>query len=103
MSRPDVFAALFAPLVQGYAFDALEAAPTAPPSTDEANEWLGAVTRSAVTFTPAVGLGERVHFTTTRSGGTGLAADGELIQLSVYAEEVQDGPRGRILHPSRRH
>ncbi len=101
VSRPDVFAALFAPLVQGYALDGRDGPMTLePPSTEDAEAWLAGIAATVVTTGDAVGIGRRVHFTAPRAGGTGLAHDEELIQLSVYAHE---GPRASRIHrPSRR-
>jgi hypothetical protein len=103
VSRPDVFAALHAPLVSGYALDALDGAeldPPAPPSSASARAFLAGLESHPVRTAPAIGLGSAVHFTGRRAGGTGLAVDGELVQLAVYAG---DGPVARgIRRPSRR-
>ena len=103
VSRPDVFAALHASLVSGYALDALDGAeldPPAPPSSAAARAFLAGLGTHRVRTAPAIGLGAAVHFTGRRAGGTGLAVDGELVQLAVYAG---DGPVARgIRRPSRR-
>jgi ARG/rhodanese/phosphatase superfamily protein len=74
VSRADVWAALFAPLLRGYALDAAGRTEAPPPDPEP--------------FLDTLDIGfdnGRIHFETPAAGGTGLAVDGELIQLSVYA------------------
>jgi hypothetical protein len=105
VSRPDVFAALHAPLVAGYALDALEhESPTAAaPSRDAAEAFLAQALAQPARRARAVGLGEALHFAGAGVGGTGLAVDGELVQLCAYAEEADTHRASRIRRPSRRH
>lgn len=89
VSRPDAWAALHGPLVRGYALDTLRdtLAPGGPaPGVDAARDWLAAAAAATVGHAPAVGAGTRVHFASPAAAGTGLVLDGELIQLSAYAE-----------------
>jgi hypothetical protein len=99
VSRADAFAALFGPLTQGYALDARGRVEAAVPSVDDAVEWLARAADSRVTLSPTVGVGSRVSVAGEGGGGTGLAVDDELIQLSVYADETATT---RIARPSRR-
>lgn len=82
VSRPDAWAALHAPLVRGYALDAIRRGEReAPPSAADARQWLARRLEAEVARGPSNGLGERIR----TDAGTGLAVGGELIQLSVYA------------------
>jgi hypothetical protein len=111
VSRPDAFRALHRRLVQGYALEAL--APTedaaTPPDTSTARGFALLVSDSAVAHRqPGVGQGENVRFAANGVAGSGLVADGELIQLTAFPGDDQewDGERivrrGRIQGPSRR-
>lgn len=84
VSRPDVWAALHRPLVQGYALDALEMECAVAPGLAAAAVFLGA----AVTERPAVGAGVQVDGAGRLLAGSGLALDGELRQLSVFAADT---------------
>lgn len=108
VSRSDVFAVLHAPLVQGYALDALEASDSEPPSTEMVEEFLADVLGSRVSERDGIGLGREIRFTAPRVGGAGLVSGDELIQLTAFAENENGstpvGPtiRSRINRPSRR-
>jgi hypothetical protein len=104
VSRPEVFAALHGPLVQGYALDALEVSGGQPaPSVEDAQAWLdqtvlGAATRER----DGVGLGREVRFESAGATGAGLVEGDELVQLSAFAAAPADEPRARIRRPGRR-
>ena len=110
VSRPDAFAALHAPLVQGYALDALEAGDAAPPapSRDEASAFVAALASARVTQHDGIGLGRDTRFATPRATGAGLVAGDELVQLTAFAAEGDGGAavtpvrRARVRRPSRR-
>jgi ARG/rhodanese/phosphatase superfamily protein len=110
VSRPDAFATLHAPLVQGYALDALECAEVAPsaPSLDAACAFVATLADARVTQHDAIGLGRDTRFTTPRATGAGLVAGDELVQLTAFAaEDVGSGAaappvRARVRRPSRR-
>lgn len=108
VSRPDVFATLHAPLVQGYALDALEAGDRAAPSVDEVDAFLQQVLDARTSERDGIGLGRDMCSTAGRVGGAGLLASGELIQLTAFADDgdaltpVPSIQSGRIRRPSRR-
>lgn len=105
VSEVEAFAALHGPLVQGYALDALEASAGAPPSIDDARDFIELLVGAPYTAAPAVGLGEGVRFGFGGLAGTGLICQGELVTLTAFADEPgHDGPgvAGRIRRPSRR-
>lgn len=110
VSRSDVFAALHGPLVQGYALDALEAAAAAtvlPPRAEAAQEFLDAALAARLSERDGIGMGREIRFGDGRVGGAGLVCDGELIQLTAFAEDGEDAPgagslRAHIRRPSRR-
>ena len=99
VSRPDAFAALHGPLVQGYALDALEAAtdgaPPAAPSLDEARAFVAALAGTRVTQHDGIGLGRDARFTGAGVAGAGLVAGDELVQLTAFADGA-----GRVGRPS---
>ena len=105
VSRPDVFAALHGPLVQGYALDALEASDgEAEPSTTIADEFLQRVLGARVSEHDGIGLGRDLRFAEHRVAGAGLLAGDELIQFTAFPDEPTPGvqARARIRRPSRR-
>jgi hypothetical protein len=69
VSRPEVFAVLHGPLVQGYALDALEA-----DATDCA----------FARRTPSLGLGDEIRIASNGVAGSALAAEEELVQLTAF-------------------
>ena len=101
VSRPDVFAALHAPLLQGYALDALEATDHPAPSREEAEAFVAQVLHARLSERDGLGLGRPAHFTTPAVGGTALLAGRELVQLTAFAEERATS-RTVIRRPSRR-
>ena len=67
VSRPEVFAALHAPLVQGYALDALEARDAGPPDvTETAQPFLDRVLVARITEHDGIGRGRDVRFARSR-------------------------------------
>ena len=110
VSRPDAFATLHAPLVQGYALDALEAGDVMlpAPSLDDAGAFVAAVTAARVTQHDGIGLGRDARFAAHGVSGAGLVAGDELVQLTAFADTGPgddasgDTPVARIRRPSRR-
>ncbi len=101
VSRPDVFAALWQPLLRGYCLDALGNESTA--GVPDAGGWWEALRRARPRQSAAPGLGQTLTFTTRVTGGTGLAVDGELVQLTAFPADGDGHVRpGRIQRPSRR-
>ena len=111
VSRPDVFADLHAPLVQGYCLDALGR--DARPQVDGiryADRFLRKVAGNRIFENDGIGLGRGFRFENDRAVGTGLVTGEELVQLSVFTNRPEDEgpatrptPRTRINRPSRRH
>jgi hypothetical protein len=109
VSRPDAFATLHRPLVQGYALDALEAlgegAPPPPPSVEQARAFVAELGRTLVTEHDGIGAGRDVRLAGRGPTGAGLVAGAELVQLTAFAGDDDHGgpaPRTRIRRPSRR-
>jgi len=105
VSEVEAFAALQGPLVQGYALDALEARDAAPPSCDDARDFIELLLGTPCTSAPAVGLGEGVSFAFGGLAGTGLMCEGELVALTAFANEPGESSgavAGRVGRPSRR-
>ena len=109
VSRPEVFAALHAPLVQGYALDALEARADTPaaPGTEAAERFLRRILDARITEHDGIGLGRDLRFAAEGVAGAGTVAGDELLQLTAFPDAeaeaaAQETPRGRIRRPSRR-
>jgi hypothetical protein len=100
VSRADVFAALFPPLLRGYALDAHGQPAGAPPAREQAEGFVATALAARVRERPSAALGRALHFESADAGGTALAVDDELIQLSVYS--AAPSPASRIRRPSRR-
>ena len=103
VGRPDVFAALHGPLVEGYALDAVEHMtvdlPPAPPSIGDVEAFIASVLSAPRRRRPAVGLGEDVRFASGAASGAALEADGEVVALTAFPGEQ---PKARMSRPSRR-
>ncbi len=99
VGRADVFAALHAPLVAGYALDAVEhlvdVQPPAPPSIGDVEAFIDSVLAAPRRRRPAVGLGEDVRF----AGGAALEVDGELVALTAFPGSQA---KAQMSRPSRR-
>jgi hypothetical protein len=103
VSRPEVFATLHAPLVHGYALDAIEATDAPSPSLEDAQAFLGRVLTARLSHHDGIGLGSDVRLSERRISGAGLVAGEELVQLTVFGEDGHAGAgQTRIRRPSRR-
>jgi hypothetical protein len=114
VSRPDVFADLHAPLVQGYCLDALGTTrPAHVKGSRYAERFLAKVAGNRVFESDGIGLGRGFRFENPRAVGSGLVSGEELIQLSVFTSRPdadhaipplasRQAPRTRISRPSRR-
>jgi hypothetical protein len=107
VSQPLVCAAVHEPLVQGYALDALGVAPdAAPPSVDEASEFVASVCASPTIERDGIGLGRETRVRAPEVSGTGLVCSDELVQLSVFVGRGRSSSapseHARIHRPSRR-
>ena len=109
VSEVEAFASLHGPLVQGYALDALEAPDAAPPTMEDARDFLKLLLDAPCTPGLAVGLGQGLRFAFGGLAGTGLVHESELVTLTAFADEPGDDERhggpavaGRVRRPSRR-
>jgi hypothetical protein len=102
VSRPDAFATLHGPLLQGYALDALDAPDAPAPATADARAFVDRLARTRVTEHDGIGLGRDARFADAGVSGAALVAGDELVQLTVFADEARATPRTRIRRPSRR-
>ena len=103
VSRPDAFALLWPKLRAGYLLDALERLDGRATSVERVSAFVAEIGEARVTQGPSAGLGEDLRLRGTGVIGSGLALDGETIQLSAFTSE-DGGARafGRIARPSRR-
>jgi hypothetical protein len=100
--RADVWAALHAPLVAGYALDAVEhlgGRLPDPPSIDAAERFLRAALLAPGAARPGVGLGEEVRFAAAAAQGARLVHERELIAVTAFPGE---SATTRVRRPSRR-
>jgi hypothetical protein len=104
VSRPDAFATVHAPLVQGYALDALEApdGAAAPPTLAAASAFVDRLAETRVSQHDGIGLGRDARFSREDVTGAGLVAGDELVQLTAFAGGEPQVARARIRRPSRR-
>jgi hypothetical protein len=112
VGRPDVFASLHHPLVQGYALDALEHETPEAPEAPEPETARG-FTLLVTDCTPdhrarGAGIGEELRFAANGVTGSALVHDGELITLTAFPAGVDGIERGQpvsttcVCRPSRR-
>jgi hypothetical protein len=102
VGRADVWAALHAPLVAGYALDAvghLGGRPPAPPAVAEAERFLSAALAAPGAVRPGVGLGEEIRVAGAEAQGARLVHEGELVALTAFPGEERGA---RVRRPSQR-
>jgi hypothetical protein len=88
VSRTDVFADLFGPLVQGYALDAIEAEEgPAAPSLGDGKGFLSLVLGTVATRSKSLGSGEDLRFAADGVAGAGLTTDRGLVQLTAFPDD----------------
>ena len=111
VSRPAVFAALHAPLLQGYALDALEQTGGADcpgeAYAEAADAFVQRILASRASEHDGIGMGRDVRFAQRQVAGVGLVVGDELVQLTAFPPEgtsrSDDDVRvARIRRPSRR-
>lgn len=86
VSRAEVWAALWRPLLRGYCLDALSCGDQGPRvSAATAEEFLAAADATTAVRHDTVGTGDLLTLTSERAAGTGLIYGRELIQASVFA------------------
>ncbi len=108
VSRPEVFMALHAPLLQGYGLDALAAESAELPPSGEIERLLGSITNARAGERDGIGLGRDLRFEAGEIVGSGLVAGEELIQLTAFGADSDGREAGgqpvptRIRRPSRR-
>src|SRR5215212_10234291 len=108
VSRPDAFAALHGPLVQGYALDALEREDDRDaPTLEAAHRVLEHVSETRASEHPAIGDGLDLRFADAGVAGAGLVSGRELVQVSAFPPDSEPAPgtagipaqRSRIRRP----
>jgi hypothetical protein len=82
VSRPAVFERVYPKLLAGYVYDALESTG----ETVAAEQVLATLRRCLAKRGPSVALGEDVRIEGKGAIATGLALDGELVQISAYGD-----------------
>jgi hypothetical protein len=82
VSRPAVFERVYPKLLAGYVYDALESVGETVP----AEQALATLRRCLAKRGPSVALGEDVRIEGKGAIASGLALDGELVQISAYGD-----------------
>lgn len=96
VGRSDVFAALFDPLVSGYALDAVDVvSKAAPPAVDAIDAFLQEALTAASARRPGVGLGELQNFAAAAAEGSRLVHEGELVAMTAFPGEQRGARVGR--------
>jgi hypothetical protein len=90
VSRPDAFAAVWPKLRRGYLLDALERLDRPPTQTKRLLGFVDEVADAPVRRGPSVGLGDDLRLEGPGVLGSGLALDGETIQLSAFTAADDD-------------
>lgn len=86
VSDVGAYASLHGRLVAGYALDAATAAPAAPPSLDDARDFLALLLSGDAEPAPTGGAGTGGRFAFGGMGGTTLSLDDELVTLTAFAD-----------------
>ncbi len=108
VSRGEVFASLHAPLVEGYALDALEAKDVDTPALGEAEGVVSLICGAEIEDHAIVGLGRMLVIGSDGIGAAGLSVERELVQLTAFpgdefgADRVRTVRGGSISRPSPR-
>ena len=102
IGRSDVFAALHASLVSGYALDAIERADgevADRPSRTDVEQFVAAALAAPTVPSAVAGMGQRRRFATSTVQGSLLLHEDELIALTAFPGEQA---HARVRRPSRR-
>lgn len=102
VSRPDAFACLWPKLRKGYLLDALECLDCRPTRPERLLGFVDEVAEAPVRRWEAVGRGVALRREGPGIRATGLALDGELLQLSAVTVEPGPGRDGPGEPPGRR-
>ena len=105
VSRPEAFAVLHGPLLQGYGLDALAAESAELPPSDEIERLLESIMNARASERDGIGLGRDLRFEAGEIVGSGLVAGEELIQLTAFGADSDASEQSlptRIRRPSRR-
>lgn len=99
IGQPNAYAAMHAPLMAGYALDAVEHVTATPPSVDQVQTFVNAAVRAPHLRRPSVGMGDDARFETPQAEGSALLVGSELIAMTAFAAEARNT---RVQRPSRR-
>jgi hypothetical protein len=102
VSRPDAFARLYPKLLEGYLLDASERLDGTPAGAESLDSFLRGLDSAVRSTRPSAGRGDDVRLRGKRVVGSGLEADGELIQLCAFSSESDGAAPTRIARPSLR-
>jgi len=102
LSAPRAFRRLYPKLLSGYLLDALERLDGRTTAQQELEEFVARVADAPRRVGPSAALGEDVRVASDGVVGSGLAFEGELLQLCAFASDGVATRVGRIVSPSRR-
>ena len=93
LSRPEAFTRLYPKLLDGYLLDALEHLDGEPSNSDRLAAFLTSAAAAPVRRSHSAGLGDDLRFAGAGVVGSGLALDGELLQLSAFTTARRSATR----------
>lgn len=103
VSRPDAFARLWPKLRAGYLLDALDRLDQPPATSAAIGDFVAALSTASATRRPSAGRGDDIRLSGTQILGSGLAVDGEMLQVCAFTRDGSSSGRpSRIVRPSRR-
>jgi hypothetical protein len=102
VSRPDAFARLYPKLLDGYLLDALERLDGRAARGEALESFLREVESAPLSRGPSAGLGEDLRLREEQVVGSGLALNGELLQLCAFSTNGSSSAHAPIARPSRR-
>ena len=91
VSRPGAFARLYPKLRAGYLLDAADRLDGPATQPETVSSFVTGLSSAAIARGPSAGRGDDLRLRGSGALGSGLALDGELIQLAAYTSEG-DGP-----------
>ena len=101
VSRAEVYEGLHQALLAGYVMDALSFVDGKGIGKSEADDFLSAVSAVEAIRRPSAGLGDDLRLSAQMATGSGLEFNGEVIQMTAYPTDSDDGRARSMQHAPR--